>query len=127
MIGTIRKVRTPFYDVRSDQMGFKSRPGLIIANADTNDYVVLPVSRVTRSENINPIYDVKIDPALFPALNLNAVSYIRTHKQTVVNRAQILDEISNLKATYEDLYLDILQKREEFSKEITDMAIYLVF
>ena len=123
MIGTIRKVSTPFYDVHAGQMRYKSRPGLIIAKADNSDYVVLPVSRVTRSENINPTYDIKIVPAEFPLSNLREKSYVRTHKQTTVNEAQILGEISDLKNTYEDLYLEILQKREEFNRIITDMAI----
>lgn len=36
-----------YYDVRSKKMSFKSRPVLVIGQADASDYAVLPISRVT--------------------------------------------------------------------------------
>ena len=101
----------------------KSRPALVLAKADADDYIVLPVSTITQKENIDPYYDIEVDPALYPKLNFQKVSYIRTHKQTVVNRANMGDEISNLCKEYEDLYLEVLTKREEFSKNITEQAL----
>ena len=123
MIGEIRKVLTPFYDARTHRLNVKSRPGLIIAQADSDDYVILPVSRITDSRRIDPIYDIKVDPTTYPTLSLNAVSYVRTHKQTVVHRAEIGDKISDMKSDCEDLYLDILTKRAQFSEEITNQAM----
>ena len=96
---------------------------MLIANADSDDYVVLPVSRVTKRNNLDPIYDIEINPAKYPKLNLTAISYVRTHKQTIIHASEISDLIGNLKGDYEELYLDILQKREQFSKEVTDQAI----
>lgn len=122
-IGEIRKTFTPFYDNTQGRMNIKSRPALIIAQADTEDYVVIPVSRITRQNNRDTTYDIEVDPVEYPMLNLNAVSYIRTHKQTVVHRAQIGDLIGELKSNYEDLYLLILELRERFSKEITNQAL----
>lgn len=101
----------------------KSRPGLIIAKADSDDFVILPVSRVTDSRRIDPEYDVRVDPGIYPGLNLNAVSYVRTHKQTVVHRAEIGDLISDMKLTYEDLYLEVITKQSQFSEEVTKQAI----
>ena len=101
----------------------KSRPGLIIAKADSDDFVILPVSRVTDSRRIDPEYDVRVDPGTYPGLNLNAVSYVRTHKQTVVHRAEIGDLISDMKLTYEDLYLEVITKQSQFSEEVTKQAI----
>ena len=96
---------------------------MFIAKADKDDYVALPVSRITRSHNIDPVYDIRIDPADYPKLKLPSVSYVRTHKQIIVHAAEMGDLISNMKKEYPDLYLHILVMREEFSKEITSQAL----
>lgn len=123
MIGEIRKTLTPYYDRKLRQMKIKSRPGLVIASADAGDYVVLPVSKVSDQRRIDPDYDIRVDPAAYPKLNLLCVSYVRTHKQTTIHCAEIGDKISDMRSEYEDLYLAILEKREEFSKEITRQAL----
>lgn len=123
MIGEIRAARTPFYDTAAHHIAFKNRPTLLIAQSDCSDYVVLPVSRVTRSANLDPTYDVKIDPATYPNLGLTSVSYVRTHKQTTVHAGQIGHLYGDMKTEYPDLFLDILEKREQFSSEISDQAL----
>lgn len=125
MIGEIRKFRTQFYDIANHRQSFKVRPGLIIAAADSEDYVVLPVSKISDVRRRDPEYDVPIVPAQYPKLNLSSafVSYVRTHKQTVIHVAQIGDKISDAKEEYEDLYLNILEKRAKFSEEITKQAL----
>lgn len=122
MIGEIRKTFTPHYDVTTRKTIFKSRPALVIAQAD-NDYIVLPISRVTRRQNLDPVYDIEVDPACYPMLNLTAVSYVRTHKQTTIHRGHIGDLIANMQSCYENLYLEVLTKREQFSEEITKQAM----
>lgn len=122
MIGNIRKTRTPFYSAATGKKEFKYRPALIIAEADSTDYVVLPVSTISRKENRNPIYDIEIDPENYPKLNLDRLSYVRTHKQTIIYRADIGGLISDLKSTYPDLYETILKKREDFSRETSRQA-----
>ena len=122
MIGKIYKARTPFYDQTIHRMSYKVRPALVL-EADTKDYVVLPVSSISIQENIDPVYDIKIDPTLYPNLNLRKISYVRTHKQTIVHQAELSDEIGDIKSNYEDLYLEILAKREEFSELITKQAL----
>lgn len=123
MIGKICKARTPFYDNLRGKMSIKTRPVLIIAKADSNDYVVLPVSSITYPANIHPKYDIKVEPSLYPKLKLNKTSFIRTHKQTVIYRSDIGDKIGDLKSDYEDLFLEILVMREEFSKLVAAQAI----
>lgn len=123
MIGEIRWSLIPFYDVVQQRNCFKRRPALLIAQADSSDYVALPVSRITRQANINPIYDIKVDPATYPNLNLTAVSYIRTHKQTIIHAGAITDLLGNLKSEYPDLYVEVLAKQEQFSNEITTQAL----
>ena len=81
-----------------------------------------------------PYYDQATHTMLYkarPALvlakadadNLTRTSYVRTHKQTVVHRANLRDEIGDLKSEYEDLYLTILERREAFSNSITQQAL----
>ena len=123
MIGEIRSARTPFYDTSIHKIAVKGRPALLIAKADSSDYVALPVSRVTKSANLDPTYDIKVDPAIYPKLNLTAVSYVRTHKQTTVNAGQVGRLYGDMKAEYPDLYMEILAKREQFSQEISNQAI----
>ncbi len=123
MTGEIRWSLIQFYDIVHHRISFKRRPALFIAKADKDDYVVLPVSRITRSHNIDPVYDIRIDPADYPKLKLPSVSYVRTHKQIIVHAAEMGDLISNMKKEYPDLYLHILVMREEFSKEITSQAL----
>ena len=123
MIGEIRAVLAQYYDSAKGKMAFKARPALIIAQADSSDYVVLPVSRVTRKENLHPVYDIEITPAQYPDLHLPSVSYVRTHKQIVVHSGEIGSVYGNMKTSYEELYLTVLEKREAFSREITDQAL----
>ena len=104
-------------------MKIKSRPGLIIAQADIDDYTVLPVSRISKSQYRHAKYDVQIDPAAYPLLNLNALSYIRTHKITTVNRNEIGGFIGDLKGNYEELYLNVMVLQEDYSRSITEQAL----
>lgn len=125
MIGKICKAYTPYYSLATGQMSYKGRPALVLGHADNDDFVVLPVSSVSKKENLHPIYDVEVDPVVYPKLNLRKVSYIRTHKQTIVHKAELRDEIGDLKSEYEDLYVDILEKRERFNNQLTEEALQL--
>lgn len=109
--------------MKSKTTKFKFRPALILAQADDSDYVVLPISSVSIRKNLDAIYDIEIDPKEYPKLNLNKLSYIRTHKQTIMNKAEILGLIGNLKQEYEDLYLQVLEKRDEFNADITSRSL----
>lgn len=123
MIGKIYKALTPFYDQSSCKMSHKARPALVLARADNDDYIILPVSSISNPLNIDPVYDIEVDPVSYPKLHLLKTSYIRTHKQTVIHRANLSNEIGDLKSEYEDLYLVILEKREAFSNSITSQAL----
>lgn len=103
-------------------MQIKSRPALVIAQADAKDYIILPVSSVSKRKNLDPIYDVEIDPSVYPRLHLKNISYVRAHKQAVIHSADFSDRISDMKYEYPDLYEDILKKREMFSNEISKQA-----
>ena len=123
MIGEIWTALTPCYNRNTKRMEYKGRPALMIAEADQDDYVALPVSRVTLQQNIDQEYDIPVGPATHPNLNLTDPSYVRTHKQTIIHRGEIGRFIGDLRAEYPDLYLEILEKREQFNTEITEQAI----
>lgn len=123
MIGKIYSSIFPFYDSKIGANSFKRRPVLIISGPRNNDYTVLPVSTITRKEHIDSDYDVKVEPGKYPKLNLNRTSYIRTHKQTTVHQASLSGEIGDLKTEYEELYLTVLGKLENFNKMIMDSAL----
>ena len=123
MIGKIYSSITPFCDSKNGTNSFKRRPVLIIGGPRNNDYTVLPVSTITRKQHIDPDYDVKVEPVQYPNLNLNQISYIRTHKQTTVHMASLIREIGDMKREYEELYLSVLEKLEIFNKMVMNDAL----
>jgi hypothetical protein len=112
-----------YYDNAKAKMSFKKRPVLIVGKADDTDYIVLPISRVSKRENLDEYYDVLLSPDAVPKLNLTQHSYVRTHKQSVVNIVELYREITDFKKDYMDIYLDIISKMEEFQKNLIDKAL----
>ena len=123
MIGKIYSSVIPFYDSVQMKNAYKKRPVLIIGGPRNNDYTVLPISTITKKQNLDLDYDIEISPQKYPLLNLNKVSYIRTHKQTTVHKASLTTQISDLKKEYEDLYLNVLEKLEDFNSKIMNDAL----
>ena len=97
MIGEAYWAIFKYYDSSAHRMAFKKRPVLIIGKADESDYVVLPISRVTRQEHIDQKYDYKMQVADYPKLSLKATSYIRAHKQSVANVGELATQITDFK------------------------------
>lgn len=95
---------------------------LIIGKADESDYVVLPISRVTRQEHIDQKYDYKMQVADYPKLSLKATSYIRAHKQSVANVGELATQITDFKNEYPDAYIEVIALVEEFQKKLIDEA-----
>ncbi len=122
MIGEAYIAIFPFYDNQQHQMRYKERPVLIVGQCDSTDYVVLPISRVTGRVFLDPFYDVKLDPQDYPLMNLRAVSYVRTHKQTVINLRELKYSITDFKVNYEATYLNIIERMDDFQKRIIDHA-----
>lgn len=122
MIGMFCVATFPYYDTSTGRNKFKKRPMIILGQADSSDYVTLPVSKVSIKENIDDEYDLEIVCDEYPLLNLNCTSYIRTHKQTITNKNGIRTIIS-VKDTYPELWLSILQKIENFQKKIIDHGL----
>ena len=113
MVGDFCLALFPYYDVKAKKNKFKYRPIIVIAEAGQNDWITLPVSKISHSECIDLEYDIKIQPANYPVMNLSCVSYIRTHKQTVTHYAAITKVIVNMKKEYPELYIRVIDKVEE--------------
>ena len=115
MIGKIYTSVFPYFDSSVRQMKYKNRPVLIIGGPRNNDYTVLPLSTISNSANK--------DPVKYPLLNLTKVSYVRTHKQTTMHSANLVTYLSDVKNTYEDLYIDILLKLEQHNNELMEKML----
>ena len=123
MIGRIYTSLFPYYDKEKRKNEYKKRPVLIISGPHNNDYTVLPVSSVSMKSNLDSDYDIEIDPVKYPKLNLTQISYVRTHKQTIVHQGALASEIANMKSEYVDLYLEVLEKLENFNKRVMNDAL----
>lgn len=123
MIGKIYSSIFPYYDIHTNTKSFKKRPVLIISDSRNNDFTVLPISTVSKKENLDSEYDFKICPADYPQLNLQKVSYIRVHKQTTVHKKELGQEISDFKAEYEEAFLEVLILLEQFNRYIQGRAL----
>lgn len=123
MIGMAYVSTFKYYDMKNHRMAFKNRPVLIIGRADDKDYVVLPVSRVTRRENIDEYYDYEIKKEDYPLMNLTQTSYIRTHKQSVVNDGELTREIVDFKTEYPKAYKTIVNRVKEFQTGLAEEAV----
>lgn len=123
MIGKMYWATFKFYDISKHRMAFKKRPVLIIGEADQKDYVILPVSRVTKKEHLDLNYDFEMQSKDYPSLSLKATSYVRTHKQAVVNNGDLADCIVDFKEEYPDAYISVIALVEEFQKELINRAL----
>lgn len=123
MIGKIYWSIIPYFDVKKGRNSYKRRPVLIIGDIRNDDYTVLPISKVSKKQYLDSVYDVKVKQVDYPNLKLTCDSYIRVHKQTTVHRAMLRDEISDLKCAYEDLYLSVLELFEQRNKELINSAL----
>lgn len=117
MIGKVYKSIVPYYDRSARKQSFKSKPCLIIGQADVGDYVVLPISSISDKSKVNPAYDISLDCSVYTFLHKD--SYLRTHKQTVVNIALLKDQLVDFKSIYEEKFLESIIKVEEFQKQMT--------
>ena len=125
MIGKIYASMVEFFDIKTNTTKIKSRPVLILSSTRNNDYTILPISTITNKVNMDTDYDIKIDPVSYPKLKLKQISYVRTHKRTFIHQASIdrNNVIGDLKKDYEELFLKILEKVQEFDNKVINDAL----
>lgn len=121
MIGKACLAKLPYYDRSMGKMNFKARPCLVIGKADVSDYIILPISSISDKSKIDMTYDIPLDNSIFTFLN--NLSYLRTHKQTVINLSSLGKVLVDFKKDYEDEYILALSKVEEFQSQMIDNAL----
>jgi len=111
LIGQIRYSKFKYYDLATNSMKFKSRPVLIIGTEKETgpcDLTVLPISSITKKENLIEGYDVEIKRSEFPKTGLSpkySSSYCRTSKISTVSSYDLSASAScQLNIAYPDLY-----------------------
>lgn len=114
-IGYLYLSKMPFYNISINSLDFKNRPILVIGRSDESDFVALPVSSVSNPLNRDSIYDIEMN---LPTVKTTKQSFIRTHKQTIVNQGAIYKEIENIKGIYQDFYAEIILKVKQFNNAI---------
>lgn len=123
MIGKICSAITPYYDRATQKNAFKKRPVLVIGGPRNNDYTVIPISTIKIQQNIDPDYDIPVDPLVYPKLNLTQKSYIRTHKQLTIHAGSLTKAFGDMATDYPELYYDVMGKMEEYNKELVETAL----
>lgn len=111
-IGKIVLSKFIYYDIELKSYSTKVRPVLIIGIPDSNtispDFNVLPVSTIKNRYRISKIYDYEII--------LHETSYIRTHKQSIINIRDIEHEILDLKKDRKEDWEKVINLHKEFQK-----------
>lgn len=123
MIGGVYLSIVDFYDTKLQRTSRKTRPVLIVDGPHENDYIVLPISTITKRQNLNPYYDILIPPQDRVTLNLPKECFIRTHKQVPIHGGSLHKLIGNMKSDIPDLYIDAIAKMEEFQRRIVTSTI----
>lgn len=121
-IGKITTSRFPFYNIRKNEMEYKSRPVLIIGSEKNSfpcDFNVLHISTITRKQHISPEYDYELNEKQCRDLNLRSFpSYVRTHKQSTcyssdVSKKTICDVLNDFPDIYEEIKIIHSQHTEQ--------------
>lgn len=115
MIGKIYSSVIPFYDSINRKNSYKKRPVLIIYGPRSNDFTVLPISTITKRQNLDAEFDIELNPSKYPNLNLVKQCFVRVHKQTTVHQASLTTQIADLKQEYPELYRLIITKLSSFN------------
>lgn len=123
MIGEVHLSVVNFYDSSTGTTRRKKRPVLIVGGPRNNDYTVLPISTITRRENVDATYDIPICGTDRVTLGLDRDSFLRTHKQIPIHRGEITRKLGDMKTDLPDLYIEALAKMDKFQSEIVDSAI----
>lgn len=123
MIGKVCLAVVDYYDSKTKSTRKKARPILIVAGPRNNDYVILPISTISKRENLDPDYDMPIGPTERASLGLDKECFIRTHKQMYIHQAFIVKEKGDLKGAFPDFYLNAITKMEQYQSQILDEAL----
>lgn len=120
LIGKICNSRFAYYNPHINDYSYKLRPVLIIGVEKEKmpcDITVLPVSKVSRQENIHEIYDYPLTKEEHSLLNLKYnPSFVRIHKITTIHTKDLSFQTNHqLDILYPEVYEEIREKLHDFS------------
>lgn len=120
LIGKLCDSRFAYFDRRSNNYKYKLRPVLVIGVEKEKlpcDITVLPVSKISRTENINENYDFPLTYEEHGLLNLKYdPSYVRIHKIATMHSKDLSFGTNHqLSIVYPETYSKIKEKLNEFS------------
>lgn len=126
-IGKVYPSYFRYFDKKLGRVSIKSRPVLIIGDPITTkdtEYVVLPVSSLLNQSYYQKDYDVLLEKNKLINSTLNRDSYVRTHKRTVMYRADIdfTKCIVDLKNDYKSIFSEIVDKMEKYDSSLAESA-----
>ena len=113
LIGKIILGRFPYFDIMKRENRFKVRPMLVIGKADKKenpDFNVLPLSTIKDKSKINPRYDYKF--------KLRKESYIRIHKQNIINIRSVEKVVIDFKEEYKNDWEEIRKLHFEYNNTL---------
>lgn len=123
MIGKVYLTYMDYFDIRTKTTRKKSRPVLVVGGPRNDDYTVLPISTISKRQNLDPDYDILVDATERAVLSLDKECFIRTHKQTPAHQAQLIKCLGDMRTDLPDLYLDAVSRMEQFQEEIVNKSI----
>lgn len=118
MIGKVYLSVVNYYDTATQSTRRKSRPVLIVGGPHNNDYTILPISTISKRENVDPKYDILISPSARTVLNLHRECFIRTHKQMPMHIGELVREIGDMKKDIPDLYQRAVELMKFFQDDV---------
>ncbi|KQL37592.1 hypothetical protein AN959_03460 [Psychrobacillus sp. FJAT-21963] len=120
LIGKLCDSRFAFFDNRAQEYKYKVRPVLVIGVEKDKlpcDITVLPVSKISREENISALYDYPLTKENHPLLKLKYdPSFVRIHKiSTMHSKDLTFYTNSQLNVVYPDTYSEIEDKFKTYT------------
>ena len=119
LVGKICNSTYSYFDVREQKYKYKLRPVLIVGTEKDRlpcDITVLPVSKISRAENISVEYDYPLTKINHGLLRLkNDPSYIRIHKISTIHSKDLSFQTDHqLNILYPETYANIKGKLNDF-------------
>ena len=124
LIGRLCDSRFPYFDPKSGTHKFKLRPVLVIGverDFLPCDLTVLPVSKISKPENIDNDYDYQLTAKNHGKLKLKFdPSFVRTHKISTAHSKDLSFQHTDysIRDLYEEDYQIIKEKFQKFSTEL---------
>lgn len=125
LIGKMCDSRYAYFDPRTQSYKYKLRPVLIIGVEREKlpcDITVFPISKISKSENINKEYDYPITQENHKKIKLKYdPSYVRIHKISTIHSNDLSFDYTNynLSEEYPETMSEILKKYKDFTSSIT--------